>query len=510
MEPSELRGSFAPVDRRAVELLRSGDHQGWKALRAEDPSWTPSFFGVDLTNLSLRSNDLENGWDLSHCKFDKADLSKSRIVRANLTGASFRGADLSEADLGYSVLIDCDFEDARMARVDLRGAVTHQTVLEPAVAACLLCCADARVEHHGPDVTLTCARCGRYGAARAHLQDVLLGRTALHDVQLDRTASTLALDLGDFAKAQSSARNPVFLDRCPFCAQQRCRARLENSFTAACRSCGLYEFPESAREFASLDEPSLRKICWRLRERFDEQVLARIEPRPVRIDPKLLDDVSRSVRAPDDPLDCLRLLVGWIQARSQPDGQYVGLRDVDFAIAHASSPAAMSYLLEQAAGLGWIEHQTNEGWRLTLDGWKQALEWRRKKPDARQVFVAMSFDRRYEPAWKALDAAIREVGLIPMRVDQLEHNDKICDRLMAEIRRSGLVIADCSHGSGNVYFEAGFALGLGLTVIWTCQESEKDGLKFDTRQYAHILWSDPADLANKIVNRLNATILPLE
>lgn len=498
------------MDRRAAELLKSGDRKGWKELRAANPGWRPSFVGVNLGELSLHSNELENGWDLSNCNFDGAKLGESRIVRANLTGASFRGANLTGANLGSSVLHCCDFDGACMARVDLRGAVTLDAVLEPAIVSCLLCGADARVEHAGPTVQLVCASCGGYGVTRKHLRDSLLGEPDVYRAWSCPTEATAALNYGVFVRAHNAAGQAVWLERCPFCTEWTCRARCTDNVTCVCRACGLYELPESANEIASLDELALRKICWRLRERFDEQVLAHAEPRPVRIDPKLLEDVSQSVRAPDDPLDCLRLLVGWIQARSRPDGAFVGLRDADFAVAHANSPGAMRYLIEQAVGLGLIEQQSNEGWRLTLAGWKQALEWRRKKPDERQVFIAMSFDKRYDPAWKALDAVIRELGLIPMRVDQLEHNDKICDRLMAEIRRSRLVIADCSHGSGNVYFEAGFALGLGLTVIWTCQESEKDGLKFDTRQYAHILWSDPKDLATKVANRLNATILPLE
>jgi len=55
-------------------------------------------------------------------------------------------------------------------------------------------------------------------------------------------------------------------------------------------------------------------------------------------------------------------------------------------------------------------------------------------------------------------------------VDELDHREKICDRMLAEIRRSQVVIADFTRHSQNVYFEAGFALALGRLVIWTCCE----------------------------------------
>ena len=95
-----------------------------------------------------------------------------------------------------------------------------------------------------------------------------------------------------------------------------------------------------------------------------------------------------------------------------------------------------------------------------------------------------------------------------MRIDKTEHNDKICDRIISEIRTSGLVIADFTGQRGGVYFEAGYAMGLGIPVIWTCRSSDVDGLHFDTRQYNHISWDSAEDLRIKLVNRIRAT-LPL-
>ncbi len=464
----------------------------------------------DLSGVNLHSNDPENGWDLSNCTFDGSNFSGARIVHAKLIGASFRGTDLTGACLANSVLMDADLTGVRMARADFRGVKKSCVTLRPSVVTCALCRGEAEVGEQGPTVGLRCRRCGQYFMSAIELEHILWGEREAPTVAKDRTAAAAALDYTEFVRRTDDESTAVWLERCRFCDEWLCRSeRAGGHRSYACRSCGLYELAGDTPSLKNFNAHERLKICWRLRERFDEQVLAASAPKPVSVDARLLSDISASLRAPDDPLDCLRLLVGWIQARSRPDGGYVQLREADFAVAHADSRAAMRYLLDQATGLGWIEQRANEGWRLTLDGWKQALEWKRKRPDARQVFVAMSFDAQFRSAYDALAAAILEVGLTPMRVDQVEHNDKICDRLVAEIRRSRLVIADCSHGSGNVYFEAGFALGLGLTVIWTCRESDKDELKFDTRQYAHILWKDPEELRRKLVDRLNATLLPV-
>lgn len=69
-----------------------------------------------------------------------------------------------------------------------------------------------------------------------------------------------------------------------------------------------------------------------------------------------------------------------------------------------------------------------------------------------------------------------------------------------------------THGDqgarGAVYFEAGFALGLGLQVIYTCRSDMLDELHFDTRQYPHIGWTDDAieSFRQNLENRIRASI----
>ena len=41
-------------------------------------------------------------------------------------------------------------------------------------------------------------------------------------------------------------------------------------------------------------------------------------------------------------------------------------------------------------------------------------------------------------------------------------------------RHGGLVVADFTGHRGGVYFEAGFARGLGIPVVWTCHKEYDD------------------------------------
>ncbi len=101
---------------------------------------------------------------------------------------------------------------------------------------------------------------------------------------------------------------------------------------------------------------------------------------------------------------------------------------------------------------------------------------------------------------------MESTGFTPIRIDLVQHNDKIDDRIVAEIRRSGILVADFTGNRGGVYFEAGFAMGLRIPVIWTCMEDNLNQVHFDTRQYNFIVWSNAEDLKEKLEARIAATI----
>ena len=68
------------------------------------------------------------------------------------------------------------------------------------------------------------------------------------------------------------------------------------------------------------------------------------------------------------------------------------------------------------------------------------------------------------------------------------------------------MIADVTYQRNGVYFEGGFAMGLGRTVVWMCRANDLDNVHFDTRQYNHIVWDDHTDLRTKLSARLRATV----
>lgn len=186
----------------------------------------------------------------------------------------------------------------------------------------------------------------------------------------------------------------------------------------------------------------------------------------------------------------------------------------DYPVLFAEDEGAFRFLRSALREEGFIDIENTMPLptiTLTVHGWNRIAELERQRTgkDSTQAFVAMWFGNELDKAYEeGFGKAIKEGGYKPLRIDLKEHNGKICDAIIAEIRKSRFVVADMTKYRSGVFFEAGYALGLGLPVIWTCREDHKNELSqhFDTRQYNHILWTDEADLFKKLRQRIEATI----
>ena len=124
----------------------------------------------------------------------------------------------------------------------------------------------------------------------------------------------------------------------------------------------------------------------------------------------------------------------------------------------------------------------------------------------------MWFDDSMSEAWdRGIAPAVRDAGYDPVRIDRKEHVNKIDDEIVAEIRRARFVVADFTDGDdgarGGVYYEAGFADGLGIRGhILLPQADRLDEVHFDTRQYNHIVWQTPEDLRDQLAKRIAAVL----
>ena len=184
-----------------------------------------------------------------------------------------------------------------------------------------------------------------------------------------------------------------------------------------------------------------------------------------------------------------------------------------FAWSESISLSEIGFLLNYLKEKSWIQESesTSKNFTLTVNGHTRISEIANVVVESSQVFVAMWFDASTEQAWnEGIRAAIEDTGYEPCRIDMKQHINKIEDEVIAEIRRSRFVVADFTHGDkgarGSVYYEAGFAHGLKIPVIFTCREDMLNKVHFDTSHYSHIVWSSPEELRKKLADKISAVI----
>jgi hypothetical protein len=147
------------------------------------------------------------------------------------------------------------------------------------------------------------------------------------------------------------------------------------------------------------------------------------------------------------------------------------------------------------------------GLRITPEGWNYLETLEKPSDESTTAFVAMWFDdSKTGTLWKqAIRPAIYDAGYEPVRIDEVEHSNKIDDEIIAKIRACKFLVADFTGQRQSVYFEAGFAMGLGKRVIWCVREADLKDVHFDNRQYNFLRWTDDLpEFRKALSNRIEA------
>ena len=176
----------------------------------------------------------------------------------------------------------------------------------------------------------------------------------------------------------------------------------------------------------------------------------------------------------------------------------------------AVSFSELKYFLDVYFPREGLVHNDPMGPRqLMPKGWAAVDEARRGTIPSDKAFVAMAFREWLRPLYDdGIAVGIRNSGYEPIRIDRVQHNNRIDDEIIATIRRCKFVVSDFTLNRGGIYFDAGFGMGRGRPVIWTARNSCLRRVHFDTRQYNFIEWSfeNLPGFAQALQNRIEATI----
>ena len=289
---------------------------------------------------------------------------------------------------------------------------------------------------------------------------------------------------------------------CDLCGLEKARALRGNGGVKLwCLRCGCFRL----NTYYSLSDESKPILSAATRQAWENGI------------PLLLDSDSipglHTAHFGSTPSDRVGLTLKYLAKRSVRLGESARLDlELDLPVADASSSAELVEYIKYLSETGMIRvNYTISGvdcW-VTIPGWESLQPKQKKGGTPGTCFIAMAFNQSLNEAYEAgIRAAVeQDCGFNAIRIDRIEHNDQVTDRIMAGIRDCQFMVADFTLQRNGVYYEAGFAKGLGRTVISCCRKDEISGLHFDTKIINHIAWSDPADLRTKLTNRIKATII---
>lgn len=328
---------------------------------------------------------------------------------------------------------------------------------------------------------------------------------------------------------------------CPICKLDGCKVALtafqspesgtkaEGFYSGNCKTCGQVcvsiHFVNDKVETNKIDRSDF--LGYLKSHSTNMERSGKLQAKPIRT----RNDLEEGIIRPSTPLEQVDMLIEYIASKQKSLSEFVRFdSSKDYPICFAKNESDFCFIVKSAYELKLINgrgvtggpvmsssnrlHLTDELLALTLKGWERFHELQKQSPYSKQVFVAFNFDkdRKMKRIYdRAVAPAISEFGLIPYTTLDDEHGNSITDVIIANIRKSRFIIADVTNASQNVYYEAGFAYGLGLEVILTCHdESAETDMKFDTSHIKHVLWKDEEDLKTKLINRIEALGLSLK
>jgi hypothetical protein len=121
------------------------------------------------------------------------------------------------------------------------------------------------------------------------------------------------------------------------------------------------------------------------------------------------------------------------------------------------------------------------------------------------AFIAMAMDPNDPSLEDVLDAikdGASKCDITAERIDEASSNEPITVRMLTAIETAEFVVVDLTNARPNVYYEAGYAQGLGKTPIYLARKGTD--IPFDVKDYPVIFYPNMRDLKTSLAERLAA------
>ena len=262
-----------------------------------------------------------------------------------------------------------------------------------------------------------------------------------------------------------------------------------------CPICGPFIVHSTVLGRKSLtDDPTIKD------RRYLLSALARTTQTCPEIDLDRIKKLRDGIPAEKTIAEKIELVLRSFAERSKEIGQRVRYNSrAEYPTAWCRSPDEWQQIVAHLASRGLLA-VGNEGpgqptGAVTIEGWQWLGE--RPKATGHRGFIAMSFDPSLESVSEAIHEGIRQAGYEPYRVKEDHYIGGVMDQIIARIRESLFVVADLTKNRGGVYYEAGFAEGIGRRVFLLCEDKQLDPkdldrVHFDVAHLSILPWNKDA------------------
>lgn len=301
------------------------------------------------------------------------------------------------------------------------------------------------------------------------------------------------------------------MKNCPICKTEVEECSLSDFEARAmigCPRCGEFQIGEMTMLFKGLIEQSNNYaiISYWIRANQSEKL--------INLTPDLLKSILNNTTLPKPKEQADNFILWMGKSVNSPEEEVIKTYNEIASIIGATDKENVRYIITHLKDNGLINTYIDSGsdfqGHLTFGGWERYDELLHSNKDSKLAFMAMQFNNvtLTKIFNDVIKKAVDDTGFKIHKLDEAHRAGSIDDKLRVEIRRSRFIISDLTDDNNGAYWEAGFAEGLGMPVIYICEENKFNEKKthFDTNHHLTVLWKDDEESLKKFAEELKDTI----
>ena len=309
--------------------------------------------------------------------------------------------------------------------------------------------------------------------------------------------------------------------KCPFCQQDPAEKRTipsKDVYVVTCRNCGKYKVTEEFCMWSGVEDSNLlirhadtidKYPIGHVQGVIHEHNLRELIPfigwgSTAETEFMSIKELMESVQIPQNPSQKIdKLLQNLDEASHSKVGKRLGLNyDMGGKWCYAENTEEFLFILKAAEERGYFAQANFPTGKctvtLSIEAWERIEDIKQVNQNSRQGFIACWFTDPPNPNNQAIIEGIKIAGYEPMILQGRHFPETVISKALSEIKKSRFVIVDLTGERKSVFFEAGYALGIGLDIIFVVEKEywdvNKASLEFYVKNYNIKAYSSAEEL----------------